>query len=71
LDAVFALDWYTETGQRLLEEIIPRENYSVGEQAMQLLSSGPGYLTIPKSPTINRSCDVLMIGGRSQSWRDQ
>jgi cardiolipin synthase A/B len=47
LDAVFALDWYTETGQRLLEEIIPPENYSVGEQAMQLLPSGPGYLTIP------------------------
>ena len=23
------------------------ENYSVGEQAMQLLPSGPGYLTIP------------------------
>ena len=47
LDAVFALDWYTETGQRLPEEIIPPENYSVGEQAMQLLPSGPGYLTIP------------------------
>ena len=37
---MFALDWYTETGQRLLEEIIPRENYSVGEQAMQVLRPG-------------------------------
>ena len=27
LDAVFALDRYTETGQRLLEEIIPPENW--------------------------------------------
>ena len=47
LDAVFALDWYTETGQRLPEEIIAPENYSVDQQPMQLLPSGPGYLTIP------------------------
>ena len=47
LDAVFALDWYTETGESLVAEIIPPEDYPPGDQAMQLLPSGPGYLTIP------------------------
>jgi cardiolipin synthase A/B len=47
LAAVFALDWYTETGESLVEEITAPEDYPVGDQAMQLLPSGPGYLTIP------------------------
>ena len=47
LAAVFALDWYTETGESLVEEITAPEDYPLGDQAMQLLPSGPGYLTIP------------------------
>ncbi len=47
LDAVFALDWYAETGESLVDAITPPEDYPPGDQAMQLLPSGPGYLTIP------------------------
>jgi cardiolipin synthase A/B len=45
--AVFALDWDAETGESLIEQITPPEDYPPGEQSMQLLPSGPGYLTIP------------------------
>ncbi|GAA3613928.1 cardiolipin synthase [Microlunatus ginsengisoli] len=47
LDAVFALDWYTETGESLVHLIKPPETYPPGDQDLQLLPSGPGYLTIP------------------------
>ena len=47
LDAVFALDWYTETGESLVDQIKPPDSYPPGDQDMQLLPSGPGYLTIP------------------------
>ena len=47
LEAVFAMDWYTETGERLgaeLELVAEADEDSV---PMQLLPSGPGYLTMP------------------------
>ena len=49
LDAVFAVDWFTETGRRLHlhhhstgAEVVPR-----GLNAMQLVPSGPGFPTEP------------------------
>jgi cardiolipin synthase A/B len=47
LEAVFAMDWYTETGERLGAEIELVDDPEVDEVPMQLLPSGPGYLTIP------------------------
>ena len=46
LEAVFAMDWYTETGERLgsVLELVADPD---GAVPMQLLPSGPGYLTIP------------------------
>ncbi len=46
LEAVFAMDWYTETGERLGAEL-EFVNDPDGAVPMQLLPSGPGYLTIP------------------------
>jgi cardiolipin synthase A/B len=46
LEAVFAMDWYTETGERLGAEL-ELVNDPDGAVPMQLLPSGPGYLTIP------------------------
>ena len=47
LETVFAMDWYTETGERLGTELELVDDPEVGEVPMQLLPSGPGYLTIP------------------------
>jgi cardiolipin synthase A/B len=46
LEAVFAMDWYTETGERLGAEL-ELVNDPDGAVPMQRLPSGPGYLTIP------------------------
>jgi cardiolipin synthase A/B len=46
LEVVFAMDWYTETGERLGAEL-ELVNDPDGSVPMQLLPSGPGYLTIP------------------------
>jgi cardiolipin synthase A/B len=46
LQAVFAMDWYTETGERLGAELELAKDPE-GEVPMQLLPSGPGYLTMP------------------------
>jgi cardiolipin synthase len=46
LEAVFAMDWYTETGERLGAELQLAKNQQ-GDVPMQLLPSGPGYLTMP------------------------
>jgi cardiolipin synthase A/B len=46
LEAVFAMDWYTETGERLGAQL-ELVNDPDGAVPMQLLPSGPGYLTIP------------------------
>jgi cardiolipin synthase A/B len=46
LEAVFAMDWYTETGERLRVELELAEDPD-GDVPMQLLPSGPGYLTLP------------------------
>ena len=47
LEAVFAMDWYTETGEKLGSEIDLEEIAATGAVPMQLLPSGPGYLTMP------------------------
>jgi cardiolipin synthase A/B len=48
LEAVFAMDWYTETGERLGTEIEFVTDLGVDQVVpMQLLPSGPGYLTMP------------------------
>jgi cardiolipin synthase len=47
LEAVFAMDWYTETGERLGAELEPAEAPAPGGVPMQLLPSGPGYATMP------------------------
>ena len=47
LEAVFAVDWYTETGQRLEPRFDDVELEDAEGEPMQLVPSGPGYLTIP------------------------
>jgi cardiolipin synthase A/B len=47
LEAVFAMDWYTETGEKLGGDIELEDSYAPGAVPMQLLPSGPGYLTMP------------------------
>jgi cardiolipin synthase A/B len=47
LEAVFAMDWYTETGERLGAEIELLTKTDEDAVPMQLLPSGPGYLTMP------------------------
>ena len=47
LEMVFALDWYTETGERLIDEQVPTGGHEPGGDPMQLIPSGPGYLTMP------------------------
>src|SRR5215218_4468196 len=47
LEAVFAMDWYSETGERLGAEIEPVADPDGDRVPMQLLPSGPGYLTMP------------------------
>ena len=47
LEAVFAMDWYSETGERLGAELELVADPDGGEVPMQLLPSGPGYLTMP------------------------
>ena len=47
LEAVFAMDWYTETGERLGAEIGLLTDPDGDAVPMQLLPSGPGYLTMP------------------------
>ncbi|HEX7211498.1 MAG TPA: phospholipase D-like domain-containing protein, partial [Propionibacteriaceae bacterium] len=47
LEAVFAMDWYTETGEKLGLELELVDDPDADIVPMQLLPSGPGYLTIP------------------------
>ena len=47
LEAVFAMDWYTETGEKLGAEIELLTDTDGDAVPMQLLPSGPGYLTMP------------------------
>jgi cardiolipin synthase A/B len=47
LEAVFAMDWYTETGEKLGAALDLLADPEVDPVPMQLLPSGPGYLTIP------------------------
>ncbi|HET9649732.1 MAG TPA: phospholipase D-like domain-containing protein [Microlunatus sp.] len=49
LELVFATDWFSETGERLdLElQLEPPEGHDRTGAPMQLVPSGPGYLTIP------------------------
>jgi cardiolipin synthase A/B len=46
LNAVFATDWYGETGDLLAGEIVPRDDlHRAGEVACQIIPSGPGFPT--------------------------
>jgi cardiolipin synthase A/B len=47
LEAVFAMDWYTETGERLGAELEFVSDPEGDDVPMQLVPSGPGYLTMP------------------------
>jgi cardiolipin synthase A/B len=47
LEAVFAMDWYTETGERLATELEFVSDPEGDDVPMQLVPSGPGYLTMP------------------------
>ena len=44
---VFAMDWYTETGEKLGAEVELVTDPDLDPVPMQLLPSGPGYLTMP------------------------
>ncbi|MFT4217926.1 MAG: phospholipase D-like domain-containing protein [Micropruina sp.] len=46
LEAVFALDWMSETGESLADEVAQPE-VDEGDQPLQLVPSGPGYRTMP------------------------
>lgn len=55
LNAVFALDWYTETGEHV-ETLTGKVNPSTaeaGDTAFQLLPSGPGFATEPNLRMFN------------------
>jgi cardiolipin synthase A/B len=47
LEAVFAMDWFTETGERLGLGLELADDPGADIVPMQLLPLGPGYLTIP------------------------
>lgn len=48
VDAVFAIDWYSETGELLeVGRHEPTPDVAPGATAMQLVPSGPGYTTVP------------------------
>lgn len=48
LSAVFAMDWFTETGERLGADLRPvNDPDDTDAVPMQLLPSGPGYPTMP------------------------
>jgi cardiolipin synthase len=45
LDVVFATDWYSETDERLTEELVPPTEEPAGELTCQVIPSGPGFAT--------------------------
>jgi cardiolipin synthase A/B len=47
LEIVFAMDWYSETGEKLGGEVHLVTDTDLDDVPMQLLPSGPGYLTMP------------------------
>jgi cardiolipin synthase A/B len=65
LEAVFAMDWYSETGERLGAEIEPVADPDGDRVPMQLLPSGPGYLTMPNlrlfSSLVHRAQEELSL----------
>ena len=65
LEAVFAMDWYSETGKRLGAEIEPVADPDGDRVPMQLLPSGPGYLTMPNlrlfSSLVHRAQEKLSL----------
>ncbi len=44
LNLLFATDWYSETGQKLTEEVLVHSPRA-GEVAAQVIPSGPGFAT--------------------------
>ena len=69
LEAVFAIDWYTESGEPVerLEELVAYEHEHIGGEvnAFQVVPSGPGYRTEPNMRMFNelaaRSTRTLRI----------
>src|SRR5215204_6029993 len=65
LEAVFAMDWYSETGERLGAELEIVADPGGHPVPMQLLPSGPGYLTMPNlrlfSSLVHRAQEKLSL----------
>jgi cardiolipin synthase A/B len=45
LDAVFATDWYSETDELLMDELVPATADPRGDLTCQVIPSGPGFAT--------------------------
>jgi cardiolipin synthase A/B len=45
LDAVFATDWYSETDELLMDELVPPTPEPCGDLTCQVIPSGPGFVT--------------------------
>jgi cardiolipin synthase A/B len=45
LDAVFATDWYSETDELLMDELVPATADPGGDLTCQVIPSGPGFAT--------------------------
>jgi len=45
LDAVFATDWYSETDELLMDELVPATADAPGDLTCQVIPSGPGFAT--------------------------
>ena len=45
LDAVFATDWYSETDELLMDELVPATADASGDLTCQVIPSGPGFAT--------------------------
>ena len=54
LDTVFAVDWYSETGERL--PVVEPEKRADHDVPMQLVPSGPGF---PAEPNLRLFCTML------------
>jgi cardiolipin synthase A/B len=45
LNAVFATDWYSETDELLMDELVPATADACGDLTCQVIPSGPGFAT--------------------------
>lgn len=53
IESMFAVDWYTESGERLDVAGAPKETSIGSGDVLQLVPSGPGYLTEPNLRMFN------------------